>query len=63
MSAVDNLKNYIEQEIVLSSWGDYIGIADLPLATLGALKALVDAAIIEASCPQPSLTQTETDSQ
>lgn len=58
MTAVENLKQYLEDEIVLSSWGDYLGISDLTLVKLGALKVLVDAAI-EAELRGPLLSETD----
>jgi hypothetical protein len=41
------LIEFIQKEIVAISWGDYDGIQELTVAKLGALKALVDAALAE----------------
>ncbi|AVH85324.1 hypothetical protein RsoM2USA_396 [Ralstonia phage RsoM2USA] len=45
--AASELKSWLSENAVMRSWGEYEGIADLNMAELGALRALVEAAIQE----------------
>jgi hypothetical protein len=47
MEHMDELKEYIEKHVVSISWGEYGGINDLSISQLGALKALINAALAE----------------
>lgn len=41
------LKEWIEKNVVTIAWGEYSGVKDLTIADLGALQALVKAALTE----------------
>lgn len=47
MSYSEQLKEWIGEHAVQVSWGEFSGVNDLELAQLGALQALVQAAIAE----------------
>ena len=57
MSINTELQEWLAQNAVHCSWGEFEGIADLSIAQLGALQALVQGALMEKMTQQVKESQ------